>query len=67
MTFASAPGDARLVVIVLRGGMDGLDVVRPYGDPNFAAYRPTLYTGPEDGALDLDGFFEDGDPMAFLV
>lgn len=55
VTLASAPGDARLVVIVLRGGMDGLDVVRPVGDPLYAAYRPGLI-GPEPG-LDADGYF----------
>ena len=32
VTFAAAPGDTRLVVIVLRGAMDGLDVVQPVGD-----------------------------------
>ena len=42
MTFASAPGDARLVVIVLRGGMDGLGVLQPVADPNLAVLRPSL-------------------------
>lgn len=54
VTFASAPGDARLVVIVLRGAMDGLDVVRPLGDPMFAVHRPTL---DPKGSHDLNGFF----------
>jgi uncharacterized protein (DUF1501 family) len=54
VTFASAPGDARLVVIVLRGAMDGLDVVRPLGDPHFAGHRPNLDLG---GSHDLNGFF----------
>lgn len=53
VVLAEAPGDARLVVIILRGGMDGLDVVRPYGDPDFARMRPQT---PDDGT-DLDGFF----------
>jgi uncharacterized protein (DUF1501 family) len=35
--------------------MDGLDVVRPVGDPAFAAARPTLASRP---GLPLDGFFE---------
>jgi uncharacterized protein (DUF1501 family) len=38
-------GEARLVVIILRGAMDGLDVVRPVGDPAFAALRPSLAAG----------------------
>lgn len=54
VTFASAPGDARLVVIVLRGAMDGLDVVRPIGDPAFTGHRPSLEA---NNSLDLNGFF----------
>ncbi len=58
VTFAQAPGDNRLVVIVLRGAMDGLDVVQPYGDPSLAKWRRTLSQGPDGGtALDLDGFY----------
>ncbi|RUS60707.1 DUF1501 domain-containing protein [Pseudorhodobacter sp. E13] len=33
-------GENRLIVVILRGGMDGLDVVQPLGDPDFAALRP---------------------------
>ena len=47
-------GDHRLVVIILRGAMDGLDVVRPMGERAFAGYRPTLAATQ---SLDLDGFF----------
>lgn len=57
VSFASAPWDSRLVVIILRGGMDGLDVVQPYGDPDYAALRGKLAGGPGAGASDLDGFF----------
>lgn len=46
-------GNNRLVVIILRGAMDGLDVVQPLGDPLFARYRPTL----AGGAAPLDGMF----------
>ncbi|WP_208347676.1 DUF1501 domain-containing protein [Pseudaestuariivita rosea] len=56
IALAAAPGEARLVVIVLRGGMDGLDVVRPYGDPDFAALRPKL-AADRAKSHDLDGFF----------
>ena len=31
VAFAEAPWEGRLVVIILRGGMDGLDALRPYG------------------------------------
>jgi len=57
VTFAAAPGDNRLVVIVLRGAMDGLHVLQPYGDPLLARLRPGLKTGPGSGAHDLDGFY----------
>jgi len=57
MTFAQVPGDSRLVVIILRGAMDGLDAIQPYGDPNLRALRRTLSVGPDGGALDLDGFY----------
>jgi len=43
------------VVIILRGGMDGLDVVRPVGDPAFAALRNQTLAEP---GLDLDGYFQ---------
>ncbi|WP_045392614.1 DUF1501 domain-containing protein [Falsirhodobacter sp. alg1] len=57
VTFASAPGENRLVVIILRGAMDGLDVVQPYGDPSLRELRRSLSVGPAGGALDLDGFY----------
>jgi len=57
VTLAAAPWDQRLVVIILRGAMDGLDVVQPYGDPELAANRTTLKVGEAGGAHDLDGFF----------
>jgi uncharacterized protein (DUF1501 family) len=41
----SAPGAATtdtLVILSLRGGMDGLSVVVPAGDKNYAANRPTI-------------------------
>ena len=49
-----------LVVVFLRGGMDGLSAVVPYGDPDLYNARPTLAIAPPgqtDGAIDLDGFF----------
>ncbi|MCP5071803.1 MAG: DUF1501 domain-containing protein [Rhodobacteraceae bacterium] len=54
VTFASVNSDKRLVVIILRGGMDGLDVVAPVGDPLLARYRPNVIGSSHS---DLDGFF----------
>lgn len=36
-TFARVPGDGRLVLVLLRGGFDGLAAVVPVGDPAYAA------------------------------
>lgn len=58
-TADTATGDT-LVCIFLRGAMDGLHAVVPYGDPNYYAKRPTLAVPPPgsaSGCLDLDGFF----------
>ncbi len=58
--FADAPGDRRLVVILLRGALDGLFAVQPYADPDFAALRGPLALpepGQEGGTLDLGGRF----------
>jgi uncharacterized protein (DUF1501 family) len=57
VAMAAAPWDTRLVVIILRGAMDGLDVIQPYGDAALAGLRPTLLTGAAGGATDLDGFY----------
>ena len=51
VALAAAPWDARLIVIILRGGMDGLDVVRPVGDPGFAALRPDAAAAADAPAL----------------
>lgn len=60
MALADAPGEARLVVVILRGALDGLAAVQPYGDPALAGLRAPLLSpepGREGGLLDLGGFF----------
>ena len=57
LALASVPSENRLVVIILRGAMDGLDVVQPYGDRALGPARPGFGVGPASGAPDLDGFF----------
>lgn len=50
----------KLVVVMLRGAVDGLNVVVPYGDPSYARHRPNLAIpapGAEGGALRLDRLF----------
>ena len=56
VTFAAVPGEARLVVIILRGAMDGLGAVPVPGDPDRIALRGSLPEGAE-APLDLDGRF----------
>lgn len=53
LTLTAAPGNGRLVTILLRGGLDGLDMLRPTGDPHYAHLRP----GRTDG-LELTSFFK---------
>ena len=51
--------DPRLIVIVLRGALDGLSAVGPVGDPDYAALHGDIalsLAGPH-AALPLDGFF----------
>ncbi len=45
---AAGAGDARLVVVLLRGGLDGLHALVPYADPNYARLRGAL--SPEASA-----------------
>ena len=67
MVFAATPGENRLVVIVLRGGLDGLEMAQPYGDPAFTTLRPSLARRPGAGLTDLDGFFGLAEPFAQLM
>ncbi len=60
--FGSRAGQQRdvFVQIFLRGAMDGLTTVVPYGDPELYLARPNLAVAPPgqtNGAIDLDGFF----------
>jgi uncharacterized protein (DUF1501 family) len=60
LAVASAPTDRRFVVIILRGALDGLSAVVPYGDSGLAALRPELIPPPpgqDNGLLDLGGKF----------
>lgn len=51
-----ALGGRKLVVVVCRGGMDGLSVSPPIGDPDYAGLRRGIAIAP-DAALRLDGTF----------
>ena len=51
--------DPRFLTVILRGAMDGLAVVPPIGDPDYAALRGPLAIGAAglEETLPLDGFF----------
>jgi uncharacterized protein (DUF1501 family) len=60
LALADAPGDRRFVVVILRGALDGMAAVVPYGDPALLGLRGGLVPkrpGQPDGLLDLGGFF----------
>ena len=60
LSFAAAEGDSRLVLVILRGALDGLTAVPAYGDHDYAGVRRELAItrpGTNGGALELDGTF----------
>ncbi len=60
LALAAAPSDRRLVVVILRGALDGMAAVVPYGDPDLVRLRAGLVPpepGKPDGLLDLGGFY----------
>ncbi|MYM56948.1 DUF1501 domain-containing protein [Thalassovita mangrovi] len=54
---ASPRTDSRLVMILLRGGLDGLHALPPYADSEYQKMRPTLALSMADKVVDLDGYF----------
>jgi len=50
-----------LITVFQRGGVDGLNMVVPFGEKSYYDYRPTIAvpapSKERDSALDLDGFF----------
>ena len=53
-------GRSRLILLNLRGGVDGLAVVPPYGEPSYATHRAALSLaapGADQGVLKLEGLF----------
>jgi uncharacterized protein (DUF1501 family) len=60
LAMAPAATTKRFVVVLLRGALDGLSAVVPYGDPDLARWRAELVPpepGREGGVLDLGGFW----------
>lgn len=68
----AAEQEHRLVVIFLRGGADGLNLVAPYAEDDYFKARPSVAVpGPKSGVndrlTDLDGFFGLHPRLAALV
>jgi uncharacterized protein (DUF1501 family) len=67
--FAHTGGTARLVVVILRGALDGLAAVPPWADPHYVELRRELAIaapGAAEGALALDGTFGLHPSLTFL-
>ena len=61
--------DPRLLVMILRGGLDGLSLAAPVGDPNYAPLRQAIAMpkpGETGGGLALDAMFALNPNMKFL-
>jgi len=60
--------DPRLLAMVLRGGLDGLAMVAPVGDPDYPRLRKALAltTSGEGAGLPLDSFFVLNASMPYL-
>jgi uncharacterized protein (DUF1501 family) len=55
---AASADDRRLLVVILRGGLDGLAAVVPYADRDYRGARGDVAMPEDDAALiDLDGHF----------
>lgn len=60
LALADAPTDRRFVVVLLRGALDGMSAVVPYGDRDLMGLRGEIVPpapGQPGGLLDLGGFF----------
>jgi len=58
---AATDGRKRLLIAVFqRGALDGLNMLVPFGEPDYYRLRPSIgiaAPGRDNGAVDLDGFF----------
>jgi uncharacterized protein (DUF1501 family) len=62
--------EPRLLTVLLRGGLDGLSMIAPVGDPDYERLRQRIALKAEGGGVNaglaLDGFFVLNPAMPFL-
>jgi uncharacterized protein (DUF1501 family) len=67
---AAGTRDPRLLTMILRGGLDGLSMIAPVGDPDYQGLRQkialTTAGSPLNAGLPLDAFFVLNPAMPFL-
>ncbi|MEZ0259666.1 MAG: DUF1501 domain-containing protein [Alphaproteobacteria bacterium] len=56
VSFAAAPTDQRFIFVILRGAMDGLAAIPPYGDKNYSSARNGIAL-PKAAYTPLDNFY----------
>ncbi len=67
LVMAKANGNQRLFTVFLRGAMDGLAAVIPYGDPQYQSLRGSLaLTVNEHGILPIDKYFAFHPNLSFM-
>lgn len=60
LVHAQGGAQKKFVVVLLRGAVDGLSVVAPFGEREYAASRPQIALPPpgaDDGLIRLDSLF----------
>src|SRR5260370_28785994 len=70
IAFADAATENRFVLVLLRGALDGLAAMPPYGDRRYEERRGSLalpLPGEEGGMLPLDGQFAVNGALAPLL
>ena len=65
---ASSASDTRFLLVLLRGGMDGLHALQPVGDPAFAALRGDFaHAAGQPASHALDGDFALHGALGFMA
>ena len=66
VSFAAAPTEQRFIFVILRGAMDGLAAIPPYGDRNFTSARNGIAL-PKNAYTPLDNFYGAHNSLANFI